>query len=499
MGNLALKIILLCVALLGPGLAVLLFYKNKISKKWALIMALSTCAVVIATTVVVGLTVKPQIELKGSHVVKVSVFSEYEEKGYSASYGRQDITEDVTVKSNVDTSKVGKYKVTYTLTHGNKTYTDSRTVLVEDKTAPEIKLKGDAKITVSDMKFYKESGATVTDNYDGDISESVEIAKRKVSSEKYNIVYTVKDAAGNKASIIREVEIKDIVKPVIKLKNNATIYINQGGKYTEHGATATDDMDGDLTDSLKVSGTVNTAILGTYNVSYTVKDSSGNKTTVTRRVIVRVPEDPTKNRICLTFDDGPSSDVTVSILNTLKKNNVKATFFICNYKDDKIPILKRMINEGHTIGIHGYSHDYAAIYKSEAAFMNNINKLQKKLYEDTGYTTNIMRFPGGSSNTVSNKYSKGIMKKLKVTVTDAGWRYFDWNVSSGDATGSLSANSIYKNTISGLKKKRTNVVLMHDLGTKKTTAQSLQKIIDYANENSYSFWAIDDTIPQIVH
>ena len=131
--------------------------------------------------------------------------------------------------------------------------------------------------------------------------------------------------------------------------------------------------------------------------------------------------------------------------------------------------------------------------------MNNLEKLQKKLYNDTGYTTNIMRFPGGSSNTVSNNYSKGIMKKLKVTVTDAGWRYFDWNVSSGDATGSLSANAIYKNTINGLKKKRTNVVLMHDLGTKKTTAQSLQKIIDYANENSYSFWAIDDTIPQIVH
>lgn len=498
MGNIALKISLLSIALLLSALAVLLFYKNKIGKKWMLAIITSSFTAAITAVVLLSLLVEPQIKLNGSHSVRVPVFSTYEEKGCAVSVGGKDITDTVTVKSNVDTNVVGKYKVTYTVNYGKKTFTSVRTVLVEDKILPLIKLNGEEKITVSDMKFYKESGASAYDNYDGDISANIEITERKINSDKYNVIYTVKDAAGNKTSLVREVEIKDIVKPVITLKNKETIYIDRGGQYTDYGATASDDMDGDLTEEIRVSGTVNTEILGSYNISYTVEDLSGNVTTVIRRVVVRVPEDPTQNRICLTFDDGPSK-VTIQILDILKKNDIKATFFICDYSEDKLPIIQRIINEGHAIGIHGYSHDYAKIYKSEAAFMNNINKLHDKLLNDTGYDTNIMRFPGGSSNTVSEKYCKGIMKKLKVTVTDAGWRYFDWNVSSDDATGSISANAIYKSTISGLKKKRTNVVLMHDLGTKKTTADALQKIIDYANENSYSFWAIDDTIPQIVH
>lgn len=498
MGNIELKVSLLCIAVMVSGVAIFLFYKNKISKKGMFTTVVSSFIVSVVAVVLVTLLIEPQLKLNGSRVVNVPVFGEYAEDGCSAFLINEDISKDVKIKSTVDTNKVGKYRVIYSVVYRGRVYTNSRTVIVEDKVSPEIKLNGETKIIVSAMKYYKEAGVTATDNYDGDISKTVEIEQKKLSDEKYQIVYNVTDTSGNQASTVREIEIKDLVKPVLKLKNDATVYVNQGSKYTDYGATATDDVDGDITKKITVSGTVNTAVLGSYTVSYIVKDSSGNKSTVTRRVVVRVPEDPTKNRICLTFDDGPSS-VTKTILDVLKKNNVKATFFICDYSESSLPIIKRMINEGHTIGIHGYSHDYAAIYKSETAFMNNINKLRDKLYKDTGYTATVMRFPGGSSNTIANKYCSGIMKKLKVTVTDAGWRYFDWNVSSEDATGSISANTIYKNTINGLKKKRTNVVLMHDASSKKTTAQSLQKIIDYAKANSYSFYAIDDTIPQIVH
>ncbi len=499
MGITEFKIISLAFAVLLSGLAVLLFYKNKMGKKWMFATVITAFTMAITAVVLLTVLIEPRITLIGSHVVKVPVFSEYTESGYSAFLAHEDISDTVQVKSDVDTNTVGKYKITYSVTYANKTYTNVRTVLVQDTVSPEITLNGGEKITVSDMKFYKESGATALDNYDGELNDNIKITKKKINSEKYNVVYTVEDASGNATSAVREVEIRDIVAPVITLESESTIYINIGGTYTDYGATAKDDMDGDLTEKITVSGTVNTALVGTYRVSYTVKDTSGNKTTVVRRVVVRVPEDPTQNRICLTFDDGPSSDVTVTILNVLKENNVKATFFICNYNEEELPIIKQMINEGHTIGIHGYSHDYAKIYKSETAFMNNINKLHQKLLDDTGYDAKIMRFPGGSSNTVSNRYCKGIMKKLKVKVADDGWRYFDWNVDSADASGSLSANKIYKSTVKSLKKNRTNVVLMHDLSTKKTTVGALQKIIDYANENSYSFWAIDDTIPQITH
>ena len=195
--------------------------------------------------------------------------------------------------------------------------------------------------------------------------------------------------------------------------------------------------------------------------------------------------------IYLTFDDGPSSDVTVRVLDTLKANGIKATFFICDYDEDKLPIIKRMIDEGHTIGIHGYSHDYSQIYTSNDAFMENINKLKNKLKEDTGYDAYVIRFPGGSSNTVSEKYCVGVMSQLVQTVTDSGLMYMDWNVSSGDAEGNnRPVNLIIKNVTGGFKHNRNNVVLMHDTSAKQTSADALQSIITYGKNNGYSFYPI---------
>ena len=207
--------------------------------------------------------------------------------------------------------------------------------------------------------------------------------------------------------------------------------------------------------------------------------------------------DPNKKIIALTFDDGPSSDVTVRVLDTLKANGIKATFFICDYDEDKLPIIKRMIDEGHTIGIHGYSHDYSQIYTSNDAFMENINKLKNKLKEDTGYDAYVIRFPGGSSNTVSEKYCVGVMSQLVQTVTDSGLMYMDWNVSSGDAEGNnRPVNLIIKNVTGGFKHNRNNVVLMHDTSVKQTSADALQSIITYGKNNGYSFYPISkDTIP----
>ena len=125
--------------------------------------------------------------------------------------------------------------------------------------------------------------------------------------------------------------------------------------------------------------------------------------------------------------------------------------------------------------------------------MNNIYKLQDKIYKSTGVKTMYMRFPGGSSNTVSKKYSKGIMTRLTKFVLSKGFKYFDWNISSGDAGGAKNSKAVYKNVTKNLSKKRGNLVLCHDIHQK--TLDALEDIIKYAKKEGYTFSKIDDNTP----
>ena len=207
----------------------------------------------------------------------------------------------------------------------------------------------------------------------------------------------------------------------------------------------------------------------------------------------------TKGVIYLTFDDGPSAAITPKVLDILKKEKVKATFFVLNYSKSNEKLIKRIVKEGHTIGIHGYSHEYSKIYKSKKAFLNNVYKLQDKIYKLTGVKTKFMRFPGGSSNTVSRHYYKGIMSLLTKEMLSRGFRYFDWNVSSGDAGGAKTSNDVYKNVTKNLSKKRGNMVLCHDFAGNTKTLNALSKIIKYAKKNGYKFKAIDKNTPMYAH
>ena len=212
------------------------------------------------------------------------------------------------------------------------------------------------------------------------------------------------------------------------------------------------------------------------------------------------PEPMPEKWACLTFDDGPSDRVTPRVLDTLKEYNVHATFFIVNYGESGKALIRRMIDEGHTVAIHGYSHDYAAIYKSDEAFMQNIYRLRDRLRSDFGYEAAIIRFPGGSSNTVSRQYSVGIMSRLAQRVQAEGFTYFDWNVSSGDAAGTpASSGQIYNNVTSALRHGRSNVVLMHDAGAKGTTADALPDIIRYCLANGYSIQPITPATKPVHH
>lgn len=202
--------------------------------------------------------------------------------------------------------------------------------------------------------------------------------------------------------------------------------------------------------------------------------------------------------IYLTFDDGPSY-LTDTILDILKKENVPATFFVIGTQIDKYAnTIKRMQKENHTIALHSNTHNYSYIYANEENYYNDLNQIRNKVFQIVGIKPRIIRFPGGSSNTVSKKYNQGIISRITNNLTENSFYYFDWNIDSTDASGNISQDVIYQNTVNKIHS-GTNIILMHDAATKKTTALALENIIKYAKENGYTFAKITKNTPQIHH
>ncbi len=180
-------------------------------------------------------------------------------------------------------------------------------------------------------------------------------------------------------------------------------------------------------------------------------------------------------KVYLTFDDGPSI-YTSDILDTLSDYNIKATFFVIGKTDaESKKLYKRIVEEGHTLGMHSYSHRYDKIYNSVEDFDKDFTKLRKLLYDTTGYKPSIYRFPGGSDNLV-NHYG---MEKFIKYLNEASFVYFDWNVENGDAKSiNYTKDELVKNVLNGIAGKERAIVLMHDTQAKETTAASLPKLIE---------------------
>jgi len=438
------------------------------------------------------------MQLNGRTEEHISAFAAYTDPGARLLRGGDPTDAAVTVEGKVNTDVPGDYTLTYQADFRGRSYTAKRLVHVEDREAPELTLTGQAEVTVSRYDLFQDPGATARDRCDGDLTASIQVTD-KASGDVHTLTYTVTDKAGNAATATRRVTVRDIVAPVITLSGQRELFVPLGGTFRDPGATAQDDADGDLTASVTRAGTVNTASPGVYTLTYTVSDKAGNTSSATRQVSV-YENSSGGSPVYLTFDDGPSDRVTPRVLDTLKEYNIHATFFIVNYGESGKALIRRMIDEGHTVAIHGYSHDYAAIYKSDEAFMQNIYRLRDRLRSDFGYEAAIIRFPGGSSNTVSRQYSVGIMSRLAQRVQAEGFTYFDWNVSSGDAAGTpASSGQIYNNVTSALRHDRGNVVLMHDAGAKGTTADALPDIIRYCLANGYSIQPITPATKPVHH
>ena len=203
--------------------------------------------------------------------------------------------------------------------------------------------------------------------------------------------------------------------------------------------------------------------------------------------------------VCLTFDDGPSKNTT-PILEILDREQVPATFFVCaqDANENYMPLVADIAAAGHQIALHSATHQYSKIYASTDAFWQDMKALRQALepYVDVE-SIDWLRFPGGSTNTVSRRYGgKGLMPQLKTEVEQRGWQWVDWNVCAEDAVGGHpSADTIYRNVVRETGEQTHCVVLMHDSATTRTTAEALPDIIRWYTDNGYTFLTVAEALP----
>lgn len=208
---------------------------------------------------------------------------------------------------------------------------------------------------------------------------------------------------------------------------------------------------------------------------------------------------PPEKWVCLTFDDGPSK-TTPAVLEALNNAGVKATFFVVatGYNEKYLPLLTEASAAGHQIALHSASHEYSDIYRGSDAYWQDIALLKQRVSPYiNAESIRYLRFPGGSTNTVSRRYGgKGLMKQLKSEVEQKGYQWVDWNVCAEDAVGGKpSASTIFRNVVRETGEQTQCIVLMHDSSSTRTTAEALPDIIRWYQDQGFTFCRVEQVLP----
>lgn len=198
--------------------------------------------------------------------------------------------------------------------------------------------------------------------------------------------------------------------------------------------------------------------------------------------------------IYLTFDDGPGKD-TPRLLELLERYKAKATFFFAD--TPYASTIAQVAEGGHTLAMHTATHNFAKIYASDEAYFDDLNRIQSVIEQYSGQKPTFLRFPGGSSNTVSRSYNTGIMTRLTEQVEQMGYTYFDWDVDSGDANGAKTAEEIAHNVILGCSTRTAPVVLLHDIHS--VTIDAIEEILLWGLSNGYTFEGLTADSPTCHH
>ena len=389
---------------------------------------------------------------------------------------------EVKISGDIDTNKIGNYEITYQL----KNYKKTCKVSVKDTKAPELKVKA----YKADMKEDIQPESFVESVKD-DSKVSLSFKKKPTKDKEQTLTIIAKDAYGNTTTKETTLTLsKDTKKPVIHT-DTISVYVGSKPNYKSY-IEVTDNLDSKPT--IKVdSSKVKTKKAGTYKLLVSATDRSGNKAKAKINVTV---EEPSKV-VYMTFDDGPSEN-TDKILKILKKYDAKATFFVTGNNQKYNKSIKKAADQGNTIALHTYTHDYANVYSSTTAYFEDLQKVSDMVKQITGKAPKYIRFPGGSSNTISAQYSHGIMTTLDSLVHEKGYEYFDWNCSSGDAaSNTVPAQDIVRNATSCDYEQI--MILFHDSIPKTTTVEALPEIIKSYKDRGYVFKGISDDTPIFHH
>ncbi|MBS5368831.1 MAG: polysaccharide deacetylase [Coprobacillus cateniformis] len=441
------------------------------------------CIIIAILVIGIGYFVINQssIHFISNHEIEVNTVVDYSRFIDYVKDGKKD---DVKIDSSqVNVKKVGEYKVVYKYKDEEKTLK----VNVVDTLPPEFDVKS-KKVALNQTVEPSELVKNIKDASQTKVSFAKNYEFNKVGWQEIEVI--VKDAYDNETRKKVKVNVvKDEKAPEI-IVGNANVVV---GEKIDLKALATIKDDFDKNPTLKVeSDKLDTNKIGTYQVKYIAKDVSGNQSEKTIQVEVVDKTKDNEKVVYLTFDDGPSRH-TPEVLEILKRYQCKATFFITGMNEKYRPYIKTAYDQGHTIGLHTYSHNYSKVYASTNAYFKDLDKVGKLAKEYIGFTPKYIRFPGGGSNTISRKYNKGIMSQLTKQVGKKGYIYYDWNCENGDGYAHMSQSQMLKRATSSSAKKV--MILMHDANGKQNTVEILPKVIEHYQKKGYTFKAIDDSTP----
>ena len=295
---------------------------------------------------------------------------------------------------------------------------------------------------------------------DAEILEQQRQRRKRINRMKTGIVLTIAIWM-----IVSLLAIMILTVQVIKL--NSKVYILEI-QQTSKGSTSEEDASKDAEVSVEPDPYAN-VITGINSLENMAKDGD-------------------KHLVYLTFDCNPGKN-TEAILDVLARYNLKATFFVVGDETgENDAIYQRIVNEGHTLGMNSYSNQYSSIYSSTQSFEEDYTKISNFIYEKTGIESKLYRFPGGSSNRISNVNMAEFVRILN----QKGVVYFDWNVSAGDTTADYTVDDVISNVTEGIMQYKTSVVLLHDDDNKMVTAEALEPLINKLKKMHADILPIDE-------
>lgn len=413
----------------------------------------------------------PRLQLNGSKNITMSYRDEYEEAGVIVKNATGNNMSKIKIDNNIDKTKIGNYYVDYSLKIGTKTLRVRRNVKVIDDISPVIKLNGNQIIEISINSEYKESGFTAVDEYDGDITDKVEIIG-EVNSEKYGeyvITYKVHDNSNNVTQVNRIVKVIDEEPPTIECQNDYSV-LEQGKPI---GCKAIDNFDGDITNKIEISGNYDINKKGIYKVTYTVSDDAGNKIEKEHNIIIHTEKE--KPIAYLVFNNIGNNKET--ILELLEKKQIKSTFLVTKQtKEEDNNYLNKIIQIESEIGIT--DTDNQNIYKDYNMFTNYFMEIQNQIKDITGKTATIYNF------TNKEKITPQLYKKIKEYLSNNNIEYYNYDINLVELNKEEIENMI--NQI--IKNENHKIIIMfNNIKQQENSQETISTIIDILNQMNYSF------------